>query len=56
MKREKENLHVSVSKMGDGKVSVGFLLELLVGRNSRDVSGVLGGDWVLALQRLVLLT
>jgi hypothetical protein len=41
--------------MGGGKGLVGSLLELLVGL--RDVFGVLGGDWVLALQqRLGVLT
>jgi len=56
MKREKGSLYLSVSKMGDGKVSVVSLLESPVGRNSRDVSGVRGGDWVLALRRLDFLT
>jgi len=44
-------LRVSVSKTGGGKGLAGFLLELLVGRNLRDVSGVLGEDWGLALRR-----
>jgi len=51
MKREIGNLRVFALKMGGGKGLVGSLLELLVGRNSRDVSGVLGEDWVLALRR-----
>jgi len=49
-------LRVSVSKMGGGKGLVGSLLESLVGRSLKGVSGVLGEDWELALQRLVLLT
>jgi hypothetical protein len=49
-------LRISVSKKGGEKGLVGFLLELLVGRNLMGVSGVLGGDWESAFPTLELLT